>query len=126
MASLIVDAIGNEKESCMAVLLVPQQALKEPGYIRGMTESPGEDKHALQTLAQTAYYQYQDDELQIAELHGPCRISSPDGTEELVSGMIIYRSVAGAIRAAAHGGLNCKKLLEAAHRYCTRWVRLDI
>jgi len=113
--------------ACTAAIVVPEQALREPGYITMMTgQGTAVDKHTLQALAQTACYRFQDEEFDVVELAGPCRLAGPSGEEELVRGMVIYREASGAIGAAAHSGLNRRKLLEAAHRYCTRWVRLDI
>lgn len=127
MARLTINLGDNEAIACQAVIVVPEQAVAEPGYIRVLTEGGGRpDKHAVQALAQTACYRYQDDELEVAELTDICRISGPNGVEEVRAGMIIYREISGNIRAAAHQDLDIRKLLETAHRYCTRWVRLDI
>ncbi|MGW8195832.1 MAG: hypothetical protein ACWGOX_16375 [Desulforhopalus sp.] len=41
-------------------------------------------------------------------------------------GMILYRDDAGEFHTLVIDKPNKKKLLEAAYRYCTRWVRLDI
>lgn len=128
MALLTIHCSGGDGPGeCAAAIIVPEQALHEPGYITMMTgEGVAVDKHSLQALAQTACYQFQDEELEVAELTGPCRIVGPGGEAELVRGMLIYREASGAIGAAVHNGLNARKLLAAAHRYCTRWVRLDI
>lgn len=129
MAVLTIDFPGNGDGTveCTAVIIVPEQALDEPGYITMLAgQGAAVDKHSLQALAQTACYQFQDEELEVAELAGPCRIAGPSGAQELVRGLVIFRDVSGAIGAAAHSGLNRRRLLEAAHRYCTRWVRLDI
>lgn len=118
---------GNEPVECAAAIIVPEQALQEPGYITMMTgQGAAVDKHGLQALAQTACYQFQDGELEVVEMTGPCRLVGPSGEADLPSGMVIYRESSGAIGAAVHAGLNPRKMLESAHRYCTRWVRLDI
>ena len=118
---------GDGPGECAAAIIVPEQALHEPGYIT-MIAGPGTavDKHSLQALAQTACYQFQDEELEVAEMTGPCRIVGPGGETELARGLVVYREASGAIGAAVHSGLSARKLLAAAHRYCTRWVRLDI
>ncbi|MBE0586391.1 MAG: hypothetical protein IH612_21830 [Desulfofustis sp.] len=128
MASLSIDFLDGMTVECSAVIVIPEQAIQEAGYIKMMTGPGGTvDKHGLHALAQTACYRFQDEDLEVVELAGPCRIIGSNGeTEELVTGMVIYREDSGAIRAAAHRGLNRRKLLETAHRYCTRWVRLDI
>ena len=56
----------------------------------------------------------------------PLEIECDDVHELVESGMVIYRVGQGSIRAVAHQELNLRKLLEAANRFCTRWVRLDI
>lgn len=124
---LIIHHGAEDSIRCSEVIVVPGRAVSEPGYIRVLGGAPdGPDKHAVHALAQTACYRYQDDDLTVAELAGPCRIEGPAITEELNEGMIIYRQTDGMVGAAAHVGLNRRKMLEAAHRYCTRWVRLDL
>lgn len=114
-------------DDCGAVLLVPEIAAREPGYIKALSSSgAAASKHEFHALAQTAYYQYQDGEIGITMLEGMCRISAGDNDEAFESGLLIYRISSGTIHIAAHRGVNSKKLLEAANRYCTRWVRLDI
>lgn len=118
------DTVMAESSSA---LIVPEIAVQEPGYIKALSSSSAAaSKHEFHALAQMAYYQHQDDELEIMTLTGPCRISRENDAETLESGLIIYRSNDGAIHIASHQGVNSKKLLEAANRYCTRWVRLDI
>ena len=111
----------------VVALVVPAKAVEEPGYIKGMTTgAESGKKHELHALAQMAYYQHQDDELEVTIMQGDCRVEDESGVETLVSGLVIYRSSTGLLHVIAHGDVNCKKLLEAANRYCTRWVRLDI
>jgi hypothetical protein len=118
---------GTSISSCSSVVIVPEIALQEPGYIKALTSGAGANaKHEFHALAQMAYFQYQDDELEIDLLKGTCRILKENNDETLESGLVIYRSGDGTIHIASHGDVNCKKLLEAANRYCTRWVRLDI
>ena len=118
---------GTSVSGCSSILIVPEMALTEPGYIKALTSGSGANaKHEFHALAQMAYFQYQDDELEIDLLRGSCRILRESNDETLESGLLIYRSSDGTIHIDAHGDVNCKKLLEAANRYCTRWVRLDI
>ena len=111
---------------CDCALIVPEIAVAEPGYIKGLSaRGGGNEKHEFHALAQTAYYQFQDAELEIDTMRMPAVISLAGSVTELPAGLLVYRD-GGAIRAAVHEGLSAKKLLEAAHRFCTRWVRLDI
>jgi hypothetical protein len=111
---------------CLCALIVPAQALDEPGYIKGVSAAGSSSKHEFHALAQTAYYQFQDDELKVELTSAPLEVAGGDLHEVLKSGMVIYRDGQGSIRAVAHQELNLRKLLEAANRFCTRWVRLDI
>ena len=77
-------------------------------------------------MAQMAYFQFQDDELEITALVGEIKVESVESVETLHSGMVLCRDLSGAFHVMIHEGLNRKKLLEAAYRFCTRWVRLDI
>lgn len=114
-------------DDCVSVILVPEIALTEPGYIKTLTVSAdAHSKHEYFAMAQMAYYQYQDDELNIVPVTGPLQVKMAEVVEEVSSGMIIYRDVTGEFHVLMHQALNRKKMLETANRYCTRWVRLDI
>ena len=112
---------------CTSLIIVPEIAVTEPGYITTMTvKAAAHAKHEFQAMAQMAYFQYQDDELEITPLHDSLAITFRGEREHLSAGLALYRDTAGQFHALIHEGQNRKKLLEAAHRYCTRWVRLDI
>ena len=112
---------------CTSVVIVPEIAARDAGYIKALSEGAKSGaKHEFHALAQMAYFQYQDDELEAEPLDGSYHIVKDDRVETLESGVLIYRIESGGIHIASHPDVNCKKLLEAAHRYCTRWVSLDI
>lgn len=114
-------------DDCQTVIVVPEIAVVEAGYIKTYSrKESGNSKHEFHALAQMAYFQFQDEELEIVEVDTPLFID--DGTEKtlLDGGLVICRDLEGGLRALVHVGQNRKKLLEAAYRYCTRWVRLDI
>jgi hypothetical protein len=113
--------------SCSSAILVPEKALEEAGYIITMTDkNNASSKHEFHAMAQMAYFQYQDDELELQEITGPLKIESEERDECVNTGLVLYRDADGGFHAIVHDGLNKKKLLEAAYRFCTRWVRLDI
>lgn len=114
-------------EKCTSAIIIPEKASEEAGYIQTLTaENEAFSKHQFQAMAQMAYFQYQDDELEIVTITGMVTISSEERVEELPSGLLLYRDAEGGFHALVHEGLNKKKLLEAGYRFCTRWVRLDI
>jgi len=118
---------GRSLSGCLSVLIVPERALQEPGYIKALTSGASANaKHEFHALAQMAYFQYQDGEVDVDLFTGSCQILQENNAETLESGLVIYRSGDGTIHIASQQDSNCKKLLEAANRYCTRWVRLDI
>ena len=118
---------GTSISGCSSVLIVPEIALQEPGYIKALTSGAAANaKHEFHALAQMAYFQYQDGEVNVDLLKGSCQILQENNHQTLESGLVIYRGGDGTIHIASHRDSNCKKLLEAANRYCTRWVRLDI
>jgi len=113
---------------CATVIVVPEVAEREPGYIATMTTAEEANaKHEFFALAQMALFQYEDDELKAEPFSGPLTIRH-DGHDEqrLERGIVICRDQEGQLRLLAHQEINLKKLLEAANRFCTRWVRLDI
>lgn len=83
-------------------------------------------KHEYHAMAQMAYYQYQDEELEIQEVGSAITISCDEEKTDLSEGMVIYRDPTGEFHVLSCRVQNRKKFLEAAYRYCTRWVRLDI
>jgi hypothetical protein len=106
---------------------VPLRALEEAGYIKTFTvKDSSHAKHEFHAMAQMAYFQYQDDELEIVEMGSPVTINFRGEQTIVDEGMILYRDSAGEFNAMVLGSPNKKKLLEAAYRYCTRWIRLDI
>ncbi|MGI9537486.1 MAG: hypothetical protein ACR2PB_10465 [Desulfocapsaceae bacterium] len=111
---------------CSCLLIIPERAVDEPGYIRAVHPSGTINKHEFHALAQTGYYQLQDDELDYCETEGLMAVVSGEEKESLKDGMILFRDTSGSIRAVLHPLANPKKLLETANRFCTRWVRLDI
>jgi hypothetical protein len=112
---------------CESVILVPEIAVQEAGYIKTFTvKDNAHAKHEYHALAQMAYFQFQDGELEIMEIDAPLAITSGADVTEITGGMVLYRDTAGSFHVLVHALQNRKKLLEAAYRYCTRWVRLDI
>ena len=125
--SITIAYDGVQVTDCESVILVPEIALKEPGYIKTMTaKAEAHSKHEFHAMAQMAYYQYQDDELDISIASAPMEVVRGDEREEIPSGMLIYRDHGGEFHVLIHNHLNRKKMLETTNRYCTRWVRLDI
>jgi len=112
--------------SCLCLLIVPRRAIDEPGYIRAVHSSGSSNKHELHALAQTAYYQFQDDELVLDKSAAPILVDIDGEKEYVEDSMILVRDESGSIRALSHGDGSARKLLETVNRYCTRWVRLDI
>ncbi len=112
----------------VSMVVVPEQALNEAGYIRTFTvdDEGGEKKHLFRAMAQTACFLAQDGELAVRPVAGPVRVRCRDEEMEVDRGLLIGRTGDGALEVVVVGGATSKKLLEVANRYCTRWVRLDI
>jgi hypothetical protein len=124
---LVIKYGSIEITGCASVILVPEQALEEPGYIKTFTAQSGShSKHEFQAMAQMAYYQYQDDELDLDAIDEEILVIFQETLEKVKPGMVIYRDNDGEFHVVIHNSLNKKKMLEATNRYCTRWVRLDI
>lgn len=126
-ATITIQTATTMITDCESVILVPEIAVQEAGYINAFSvKDSGYAKHEYHALAQMAYFQYQDDELEIVEINSPVKITWGTEVSEMESGMILYRDTGGSFHVLIHALQNRKKLLEAAYRYCTRWVRLDI
>jgi hypothetical protein len=126
-ATIIIQSSEIMIPDCESVILIPEIALQEAGFIRTFTvKDSGFAKHEYHALAQMAYFQFQDDELEIIEVDSPLQITVGTEVSEIDKGMILYRDIGGSFHVLVHTAQNKKKLLEAVYRYCTRWVRLDI
>jgi len=122
-----IEQYNGEILDCESVIVVPGNAVQEPGYIQPFTvKGSAHAKHEYHALAQMAYFQYQDDELEILEMTGPVIATHQGKNTTVDNGLLLCRLVDGAFKVLIHRDLNKKKLLEAVYRYCTRWVRLDI
>ncbi len=114
-------------EDCESVILVPAIAVTEPGYIKTLTiKGTAHAKHEFHAMAQMAYFQFQDEELESIETDTLLTVASETEHVEMGDGMVLYRTLVGEFCVIFHTGEKKKTLLEAAYRYCTRWVRLDI
>ncbi len=114
-------------EDCVSVIAVPEKAMDEAGYIQTFTDkTASSSKHEFHTMAQMAYFQYQDNEFCCDVVKGPVLVESDGHREEFDAAVVMYRDATGEFHAFIHDGLPAKKMLEAAYRFCTRWVRLDI
>jgi hypothetical protein len=114
-------------EDCETVIVVPEKSIREAGYIQMFSaKDSSHAKHEYHALAQMAYFQLQDDELEVHEIDSQLTIRTAAEKVELSDGMVICRDKKGEMYVLVQAGQNRKKLLEAAYRYCTRWVRLDI
>lgn len=112
---------------CVSIIIVPEIAINEAGHIKMFTvKDAANAKHEYHAMAQMAYFQHQDDELAVQEVESTISISSAEEGIELSDGMVICRTQTGEFYVLIHSGQSRKKILEAAYRYCTRWVRLDI
>jgi len=128
MAKNIVLYFSDSPElECESIIIIPEIAITEPGYIKVFTtKDSGHAKHEYHAMAQMAYFQYQDDELEFTELKDPLHVTTMAEEFDLENGMALVRTSSGEFLVFVHGLPSGKKLLEAGYRYCTRWVRLDI
>ena len=125
--SIVISSEENILAECVSTIIVPELAIKEAGYIKMFTVKDGAHaKHEYHAMAQMAYFQFQDEELEIQEIQATITIACGRENIDLHSGMVIYRDQTGEFHVLVHAVQNRKKILEAAYRYCTRWVRLDI
>ena len=125
--SIMVRTAEGKAVKCNTVILVPEIALSEAGHIKLLSCNSGpQAKHEFYAVAQMALIQFQDEELDVTTVNGPIRLKWSDEACETSSGMAICRTLSGELEVLAHTNQPWRKLLEAAHRFCTRWIRLDI
>ena len=122
-----IEGGGTDPITGAAVILVPEEALIEAGFIRMLAANQtAQSKHEFQALAQTARMLAEDGELAPTTVKGTLRVSLGDQTLDLDRGLLIVRRPDGDIALLSNSGQPARKYLEAAHRYCTRWIRLDL
>lgn len=98
--------------------------------LRNIQTFPGssmsQSKHQLHSISQMVLFQLQDNEITPLFIENDFTITGSEADCLVNKGLCIYKTQSGEIGIISHQGLMVKKLVEAAHRYCTRWVRLDI
>jgi hypothetical protein len=116
----------NEAETA---LLTPADAPEYPDKFRGeTTQSAVNAKHAYHALAQIAFFDYEDKILEVVSVppETVLTIRGEHTQGQVDEGLIVARDAQGKVRVFAHEGQDLFALLKFAHRYCTRWIRLDI
>ncbi len=111
------------------LLFVPFDAPEYPDKFRGETlQSPANAKHAYHALSQIALYDFEDGILEVRTVpaDAPLSVKGDQTRGQVEKGLVITRSAEGKVMAFVHEGQDAKGLLKFAHRYCTRWIRLDI
>ena len=112
-----------------AVILVPNFAaeLNEKTVVM-VAGSDAQAKHAVHALAEMALLDFEDEELEMETLsEGSTVVAKFKDCEEFMGvGIVIARDEEGKTRLFGHEEADVYRLLKFAHRYCTRWVRLDI
>ena len=90
------------------------------------TSADAHSKHEFHTMVQIALSRLEDGELDIEAVHGPLTVERKNEVETITAGLVVFLDPQGNFHLIAHPGQNAKKLLQVAHRFFTRWVRLDI
>lgn len=129
--AITFEILNQEKvlSSAQVVIVVPADAPEYPEKITSFTtESPANAKHAYHALSQIALVDFEDN---ILDFH-----HVPKGTSLIVRnktvvktidrGLVITRDSQGKVHMFCHEDMDKYSLLKFAHRFCTRWIRLDI
>lgn len=125
--SIIIRSADNTEIVCRCAVIVPDSALVEAGQIRTMTtDSAAHSKHQFHTMTQIALFQFQEGELEVGAFCGPLTVHWNDETVTMAAGVVLYLNSQGELHLVGNPAQNVSKLLQFAHRFCTRWVRLDI
>jgi hypothetical protein len=112
---------------CSSAIIIPERAMIEAGYIKTLTtNSTAHSKHEFHAIAQIALTRFQDRELEVEAVYGPLTIQWKSEIETITAGVVIILDTQGNLHLIGNSGQNVNKLLQLAHRFCTRWVRLDI
>lgn len=116
-----------EKHKCKSLIIVPDKALESGANISCYTVENGEQaKHHFHSISQMALFLFDDGDLEIEKSENSFVISYMGSTTTLTYGMAVYLDQEEKIKVFSNSLKSSRKLLQACHRYCTRWVRLDI
>ncbi len=117
---------GTLKE-CSSAIIIPERAITEAGYVRTVTsKSPAHSKHEFQAMTQIALSRFQDGELNVEAVHGPFTVEWKNEVKTITRGLVVFLDPQGNFQLIGHSDQNANKLLQVAHRFFTRWVRVDI
>jgi hypothetical protein len=123
----IIIRFDDTVTECSSTIIIPERAITEAGCIRTMTTSAdAHSKHEFHAMAQIALSRFEDGELDIQTVHGPLTVERKNEVETITAGVVVFLDLQGNFHLIAHPGQDTKKLLQAAHRFFTRWIRLDI
>ncbi len=110
-----------------SAIIIPERATIEAGYIRTLTtNSTAHSKHEFHAIAQMALFQFQDGELEVEAVYGPLTIQWKNRIETITAGVVVFLDSQGNLHLIGNSDQNVDKLLQLAHRFCARWIRLDI
>lgn len=126
MAQFTINTDKLVINDCIAGILVQENSSGTLEAILLGASSSKQDKHTLHALAQMAYYQFQDDEITPLIINGKCSITNLSPAHQAEKCLLIIKSQSRDLTLYHHDDIQIKKYLEAAHRYTTRWIRLDI
>lgn len=125
--SITIRSAGSPEIVCRCAIIIPDSVLVEPGHMRAMTtDSAAHSKHQFHALTQIALFQFQEGELEVEAIRGPLTVHRENETVTMPAGIVLYLDSQGDLHLLGDPALNVRKLLQLAHRFCTRWVRLDI
>jgi hypothetical protein len=119
----IIIRFDDTVTECSSAIIIPERAITEAGYIRTMTTAAeAHSNHKFHAMAEIALSRFEEGELDIQTVHGPLTAEWKNEVETIAAGLVVFRNS----HLIAHPGQDGKKLLQAAHRFFTRWIRLDI
>ena len=73
-----------------------------------------------------ALFQFQEGELGVEAACSPLTFRWKDELVSMSAGVVLCLDSQGDLHLVGNSAQNVSKLLQIAHRFCTRWVRLDI
>ena len=125
--SITIRSADSAVIACRCAIIIPASAVIEAGHIRTLTtDSAAHSKHQFHAMTQIALFQFQEGELEVGAACGPLIIQWKDETETIAAGVVLCLDSQGDLHLVGNPAQNVSKLLQLAHRFCTRWVRLDI
>ena len=112
---------------CSDAIAVPEIAISAPNHIRAFSATAGSQvKHGIYALSQMMLVEFEDGELQPRRFQFDITVAFRASLVRVDDGIVVARNLDGRLEVLSNAAKPLRRFIEVTHRFCTRWIRLDI